>query len=140
MGRELGRFGVLFVAVMAFTSLAALTPLAPRVARAGAAVTGSLDVATFAVTVDDAGTAPLAGEPPAPAPPATDTPPPAPAPAPPARPQHPVYLTFDDGYLNLCNTVEMVHALGIHATFFLTGQAILAFPDCVRRLVAYGNT
>src|SRR5207247_1633263 len=61
--------------------------------------------------------------PPAPAPPQAAPPPPAPEAPPPARPQHPVYLTFDDGYLNLCATVEMVHALGFHATFFLTGQA-----------------
>jgi peptidoglycan/xylan/chitin deacetylase (PgdA/CDA1 family) len=50
-----------------------------------------------------------------------------------------VYLTFDDGYVYLCETVQLVIDLGIHATFFLTGQAILSYPDCVRRLVAAGN-
>jgi peptidoglycan/xylan/chitin deacetylase (PgdA/CDA1 family) len=58
----------------------------------------------------------------------------------PAAPQGTVHLTFDDGYVNLCATVDLVINLGIHATFFLTGQAILAYPDCVRRLVAAGNT
>lgn len=57
----------------------------------------------------------------------------------PPPPSHPVYLTFDDGYVDLCQTVDLVDRLGIHATFFLTGQAILAQPDCVRRLVAAGN-
>ena len=70
-------------------------------------------------------------------------PPPAPAPAAPAALATPVgpnvYLTFDDGYVDLCQTVDLVNALGIHATFFLTGQAILAQPDCVRQLVATGN-
>jgi peptidoglycan/xylan/chitin deacetylase (PgdA/CDA1 family) len=62
--------------------------------------------------------------------------------APPAAeaPQRNVYLTFDDGYVSLCLTVDLVARLGIHATFFLTGQAILTYPDCVRRLVANGNT
>jgi peptidoglycan/xylan/chitin deacetylase (PgdA/CDA1 family) len=60
-------------------------------------------------------------------------------PAPSAPPSHPVYLTVDDGYLYLCQTVDLVHQLGIHVTFFLTGQAILANPDCVRRLIADGN-
>jgi peptidoglycan/xylan/chitin deacetylase (PgdA/CDA1 family) len=50
-----------------------------------------------------------------------------------------VYLTIDDGYLYLCQTVDLINRLGIHATFFLTGQAILANPDCVRRLVESGN-
>ncbi|HZQ37700.1 MAG TPA: polysaccharide deacetylase family protein [Dehalococcoidia bacterium] len=63
-------------------------------------------------------------------------PPPPPPPPPPSRPVH---LTFDDGYVDLCQTVEMVIGLGIHATFFLTGQAILANPGCVQRLVAAGN-
>ncbi|MHB8574082.1 MAG: polysaccharide deacetylase family protein, partial [Dehalococcoidia bacterium] len=55
-------------------------------------------------------------------------------------PANPIYLTFDDGYLNLCATVALVHDLGIHATFFRTGQAILTYPDCVRQLVADGDT
>lgn len=70
-------------------------------------------------------------------------PPPAPAPVAPAALAAPigpnVYLTFDDGYVDLCQTVNLVNELGIHATFFLTGQAILAQPDCVRQLVATGN-
>ncbi len=63
-------------------------------------------------------------------------PPPPPPPPPPSRPVH---LTFDDGYVDLCQTVDLVIGLGIHATFFLTGQAILANPGCVQRLVAAGN-
>lgn len=62
-----------------------------------------------------------------------------PPPPPPPPPQRPVHLTFDDGYVDLCQTVDMVIGLGIHATFFLTGQAILANPGCVQRLVAAGN-
>lgn len=65
-----------------------------------------------------------------------DTPRPPQAPAPPALPVH---ITIDDGYVYLCQTVDLVIQLNIHATFFLTGQAILAYPDCVRRLVAAGN-
>jgi peptidoglycan/xylan/chitin deacetylase (PgdA/CDA1 family) len=71
--------------------------------------------------------------------------PPAPAATAAAQPQsplgggHPVYLTFDDGYVYLCQTVDLVISLGIHATFFLTGQAILTYPACVQRLVAAGN-
>src|SRR5579859_2286776 len=57
----------------------------------------------------------------------------------PPPPRRPVHLTFDDGYIDLCQTVDMVIGLGIHATFFLTGQAILANPACVQRLVAAGN-
>jgi peptidoglycan/xylan/chitin deacetylase (PgdA/CDA1 family) len=63
-------------------------------------------------------------------------PPPPPPPPPPSRPVH---LTFDDGYVDLCQTVDLVIGLGIHATFFLTGQAILANPGCVQQLVAAGN-
>lgn len=50
-----------------------------------------------------------------------------------------VHITIDDGYLNLCDTVRLVNSLGIHATFFLTGQAMLANPECVRLLVRTGN-
>jgi peptidoglycan-N-acetylglucosamine deacetylase len=50
-----------------------------------------------------------------------------------------VHLTFDDGYVDLCQTVDPVSGLGVHATFFLTGQAIITYPDCVRCLVAAGN-
>lgn len=67
---------------------------------------------------------------------ATPAPPSPPAPPPAANPVH---LTFDDGYVYLCQTVDMVISLGVHATFFLTGQAIVTYPDCVRRLVAAGN-
>lgn len=63
----------------------------------------------------------------------------APPPPPPPAPSRPVHLTFDDGYVDLCQPVDMVIGLGIHATFFLTGQAILANPGCVQRLVAAGN-
>mgnify|MGYP001283972362 CR=1 FL=1 len=58
---------------------------------------------------------------------------------PPPAPRRVVHLTFDDGYVDLCQTVDMVVGLGIHATFFLTGQAMLANPACVQRLVAAGN-
>lgn len=63
------------------------------------------------------------------------TPPPAPA----AAPVRPVHITFDDGYIGLCATVNLVNDLGIHATFFLTGQAILQNPGCVQQLIATGN-
>ena len=70
----------------------------------------------------------------------TRLPPPAPPPIPaPPAPTRPVYLTFDDGYVDLCQTVALVNQLNIHVTFFLTGQAILANPDCVRQLIATGN-
>jgi peptidoglycan/xylan/chitin deacetylase (PgdA/CDA1 family) len=69
----------------------------------------------------------------------TPLPPPTPEPPPPPAITRPVYLTFDDGYVDLCQTVDLVDSLGIHATFFLTGQAIAARPDCVQRLVANGN-
>lgn len=61
------------------------------------------------------------------------------APAAPPPPARPVHLTFDDGYVNLCATVNLVNSLGVRATFFLTGQVMLTFPDCVRQLVATGN-
>lgn len=70
-------------------------------------------------------------------------PPSAPAPAAPEQPSpspgRQVHLTFDDGYVDLCQTVDLIIGLGVHATFFLTGQAIVTYPDCVRRLVAAGN-
>jgi peptidoglycan-N-acetylglucosamine deacetylase len=67
--------------------------------------------------------------------------PPAPAAGAQSSPRtgRPVHLTFDDGYVDLCLTVDLVNGLGVHATFFLTGQAIITYPDCVRRLVAAGN-
>ena len=57
----------------------------------------------------------------------------------PPPPALPVHITFDDSYISLCSTVDLVIRQNIHATFFLTGQAILTHPDCVRRLLAAGN-
>jgi peptidoglycan/xylan/chitin deacetylase (PgdA/CDA1 family) len=70
---------------------------------------------------------------------ATPPPPQPAAPAPAAAPARPVHITIDDGYIGLCATVDLVNSLDIHATFFLTGQAILQNPGCVQRLVATGN-
>ncbi|HTX60052.1 MAG TPA: polysaccharide deacetylase family protein [Verrucomicrobiae bacterium] len=52
-----------------------------------------------------------------------------------------VALTYDDGpnppYTN--EIVNLLHAEGVHATFFVVGRAVAAFPAAVRQEVADGD-
>lgn len=50
-----------------------------------------------------------------------------------------IYLTFDDGYVGLAQKIAAANALGIQATFFVTGQAIYAHPDDISDLVNSGH-
>ena len=52
-----------------------------------------------------------------------------------------IYLTFDD--LPNANTGAVLSALrqsGVKASFFVTEEALLAYPDAVRRMIADGHT
>ncbi len=50
-----------------------------------------------------------------------------------------IYLTFDDGYVGLAEKLAAVNALGIQATFFLTGQSISEHSASVAELVNDGH-
>jgi peptidoglycan/xylan/chitin deacetylase (PgdA/CDA1 family) len=50
-----------------------------------------------------------------------------------------VYFTLDDGYFNLCETVDLLLRIDLPVTFFANGEPMLAHPDCVRRLIAGGS-
>jgi len=55
--------------------------------------------------------------------------------------QRVVALTYDDGpnppYTG--ELLSVLHAEGVHATFFVVGRAVAAYPDVVRREVLDGN-
>jgi peptidoglycan/xylan/chitin deacetylase (PgdA/CDA1 family) len=50
-----------------------------------------------------------------------------------------IYLTFDDGNLGLAEKLAALRALGVPATFFLTGEAVKAHPHDVQTLVNDGH-
>lgn len=50
-----------------------------------------------------------------------------------------IYLTFDDGYIGLPEKIAAVNALGVTATFFLTGQVVRAHARDVVNLVNSGH-
>jgi peptidoglycan-N-acetylglucosamine deacetylase len=52
-----------------------------------------------------------------------------------------VALTFDDGYDEAAWSaiVATLHAHGAHASFFINGRYVVAFPALARRTVAWGN-
>jgi peptidoglycan/xylan/chitin deacetylase (PgdA/CDA1 family) len=52
-----------------------------------------------------------------------------------------VALTFDDGYdeAALASIIATLHAYHEHATFFVNGRYVVAFPAIARRTVAWGN-
>ncbi|HTE86205.1 MAG TPA: polysaccharide deacetylase family protein [Dehalococcoidia bacterium] len=50
-----------------------------------------------------------------------------------------IYLTFDDGNLGLAQKLGALRALGVPATFFLTGQAMKSHPRDLEQLVSEGH-
>lgn len=52
-----------------------------------------------------------------------------------------VALTFDDGPDNYYTPriLDILHAKGVHGTFFMVGKQAKLFPDMVRRIVGEGN-
>jgi peptidoglycan/xylan/chitin deacetylase (PgdA/CDA1 family) len=50
-----------------------------------------------------------------------------------------VYFTLDDGYFNLCETVDLLLRIDLPVTFFANGEPMLAHSDCVRRLLVGGS-
>lgn len=52
-----------------------------------------------------------------------------------------IYLTFDDGpNQTTAEILDILKKYGVHATFFITGQGALAFPDIAKRIVNEGHT
>lgn len=52
-----------------------------------------------------------------------------------------VYLTFDDGPndKNTSRILDILKKENIHATFFLTGQNVVRYPDVVKKIYQSGN-
>ncbi len=50
-----------------------------------------------------------------------------------------IWFTFDDGYVGLGSKIAAVNALQVPSTFFLTGQAIYAYPGDTQTLVNSGH-